>query len=482
MELDAQFEPNGGGGGGTSNYNQLSNKPSINNVTLSGNKSASDLGLGTYSKPSGGIPASDLESAVQTSLGKADTALQSYTETDPIASAMVADEYSSSATYAIGDYCKHSGSLYRCTTTISTAEAWTAAHWTAVTVGEELTAYKEDITNIQNATLITDTASGAIASFPDGAAMPVKDLTVSIEPVQSGSGDPSPTNIRPISGWTQAKVTRTGANVIDMSGIDIGKNWTGATVTNRAFGIFPCTAGKTYNVEVFGMSATDVIIVLDMNNIGSQNHNYTLNATAPSTSYTSIGGYVGVQYQKSDDGAITQSDVDKLYVVVTTGDIDTYTIDLDGTRYGGTLDVTTGVLTVDKVIVGTDDLSWTHSSSTPTRWTTAVTQSSAGSGSYILCSHLKTASGFPSASSTSIYMNSTSQIVVNIASATSESNFSDFVSGGQIVYELATPTTVQLTAQEITTLLGQNNIFADCGDTTVEYRANTKLYIQKVMS
>lgn len=31
-----------------------------------------------YSKPSGGIPASDLASAVQTSLGKADTALQSH--------------------------------------------------------------------------------------------------------------------------------------------------------------------------------------------------------------------------------------------------------------------------------------------------------------------------------------------------------------------------------------------------------------------
>lgn len=39
---------------------------------------------GTYSKPSGGIPKTDLASAVQTSLGKADTALQSYTETDPI--------------------------------------------------------------------------------------------------------------------------------------------------------------------------------------------------------------------------------------------------------------------------------------------------------------------------------------------------------------------------------------------------------------
>lgn len=40
-----------------------------------------------YEKPSGGIPASDLASAVQTSLGKADTALQSYTESDPVFSA-----------------------------------------------------------------------------------------------------------------------------------------------------------------------------------------------------------------------------------------------------------------------------------------------------------------------------------------------------------------------------------------------------------
>jgi hypothetical protein len=42
-----------------------------------------DLLTGKYTKPSGGIPKSDLASAVQTSLGKADTALQSFTETDP---------------------------------------------------------------------------------------------------------------------------------------------------------------------------------------------------------------------------------------------------------------------------------------------------------------------------------------------------------------------------------------------------------------
>lgn len=68
-----------GGGGGTSDYTDLSNKPQINGHTLSGNKTASDLGLapaGAYVKPSGGIPKTDLASGVQASLEKADSAYQ----------------------------------------------------------------------------------------------------------------------------------------------------------------------------------------------------------------------------------------------------------------------------------------------------------------------------------------------------------------------------------------------------------------------
>lgn len=49
-----------------------------------------------YSKPSGGIPATDLASAVQTSLGLADSALQSFTETDPVFAASAAHGISSS--------------------------------------------------------------------------------------------------------------------------------------------------------------------------------------------------------------------------------------------------------------------------------------------------------------------------------------------------------------------------------------------------
>ena len=35
---------------------------------------------------------------------------------------------------------------------------------------------------------------------------------------------------------------------------------------------------------------------------------------------------------------------------------------------------------------------------------------------------------------------------------------------------------------DVTTLKGQNNIWSDVGDVEVEYRADTKLYIQKVLN
>ena len=64
------------------NYNDLTNKPTIPSAVTESTVSGWGFtkNTGTYSKPSTGIPKSDLASAVQTSLGKADTALQSYTE------------------------------------------------------------------------------------------------------------------------------------------------------------------------------------------------------------------------------------------------------------------------------------------------------------------------------------------------------------------------------------------------------------------
>lgn len=64
--------------------------------------------------------------------------------------------------------------------------------------------------------LPTRTASGSIASFTDGADnVPLVSHNVTIEPVQSGTGDPSPSNVRPISGHSSVTVSHSGEDTSD---------------------------------------------------------------------------------------------------------------------------------------------------------------------------------------------------------------------------------------------------------------------------
>lgn len=57
----------------------------------------------------------------------------------------IAADYDSTKTYSAGTYCIKDAKLYRCVTPIPTPEAWTAAHWEEVTVGQALQENKEYI-------------------------------------------------------------------------------------------------------------------------------------------------------------------------------------------------------------------------------------------------------------------------------------------------------------------------------------------------
>lgn len=67
--------------------------------------------------------------------------------------ANVAANYDSSETYAVGDYCLHDGSLYKCSTAISSPEAWTAGHWTQIKITGELSALNGNLENVSDITL-----------------------------------------------------------------------------------------------------------------------------------------------------------------------------------------------------------------------------------------------------------------------------------------------------------------------------------------
>jgi hypothetical protein len=71
-----------------------------------------------------------------------------------------------------------------------------------------------DVSNC--APIIINTASGDIASFADGADnRQIRKIVGTIVPVQSGTGDPSPDNVRPISGWTGCELPHRGKNLFD---------------------------------------------------------------------------------------------------------------------------------------------------------------------------------------------------------------------------------------------------------------------------
>lgn len=68
------------------------------------------------------------------------------------------------------------------------------------------------LANLEQAT-ITD--SQYMACIYDSAEdVPLKSLVVNVNPVQSGSGDPSPENVRPITGWTSVDLYASGVNIL----------------------------------------------------------------------------------------------------------------------------------------------------------------------------------------------------------------------------------------------------------------------------
>lgn len=424
----------------------------------------------------------------------------------------LAAEYDATATYAVGDYVIYEGQLYRCTTAIETAEAWTASHWTAVQLGDEVGDLRsalnelpteEEITETlyNKADVITNTASGSVANFSDGAAMPVKDLTVNIEPVQSGSGDPSPTNIRPITGWDAVKVTRTGKNFFNKSNntnaycdgsnkviynsdiisvyVELFPN-TDYVYSQSNIGAFTrlslCDSLETdtpiYRLlaEIRGYETASVLPI----SFNSRNHKYMLCTI----------------YRQSIDAPKTFdeiADTCQLELGSTVTDYEPYdgqsvTIQLGQTIYGGTLDVTSGVLTVDRGLKNLGEITWNvgnrNNADTGRIFSYGLTSLKANTD--ILCNALRYTGRESIVWETlELYdIHIVSTIVVVCVDALTRTEAKQALADTYICYYLATPFTVQLTPEQLSTIKGTNNIFADSGDVTVEYGADTKLYIE----
>ena len=58
----------------------------------------------------------------------------------------IANEFSASSTYAVGDYVIYEGQLYQCTTAVTTAGSWNSSNWTQAVLGNDVSDLKSAFT------------------------------------------------------------------------------------------------------------------------------------------------------------------------------------------------------------------------------------------------------------------------------------------------------------------------------------------------
>ena len=64
--------------------------------------------------------------------------IKSYADATYPANAAIADTYSSSSAYSVGDFCIYGGLLYKCNTAIASGgETWNSSHWTQTSASDE---------------------------------------------------------------------------------------------------------------------------------------------------------------------------------------------------------------------------------------------------------------------------------------------------------------------------------------------------------
>ena len=374
---------------------------------------------------------------------------------------------------------------------------------------------------------ITLTANGSVVNFSDGADnLPLSELIIDIAPNQSGSSDPAPDNIRPISGWTGCNVTRCGKNLLPQTNYNTARftvasdgnvsqnnpssapfSWLYSNGIMRATlpaGTYTVTEALTtattdsqHQVNIYNDSDVRVVAVSGgAKAVGEYSASFTLTKTTNIALVCKL--YDGVAKFSIVAGSTAQS-------------YETYqdtTLIIDwtteaGTVYGGTLDVRTGLLTVTHQIFQVPaTATWTINNNagytllsslgfTPSNMKNPPVGTA--NRTIVRTSWCKSNALIPS--TTGWYATASSgdpqfvvsyddYLMLNIGvTHPTTAQINQFITnvGLQLYYPLATAQTYQLTPQQLfNTLYGVNNVWSDTGDCSVTYTADTMLYIQNL--
>lgn len=331
----------------------------------------------------------------------------------------------------------------------------------------------------------------------DALGVNAKNVKVKIEPVQSGSGTP-------IIGFDKCVIERSGKNIYtgspNFEGYLIPSGWAQdgyynehpvykkQTAWNGIYKLvylpvgtytFSCMVKTDDNavVNIFAtVSGTTTATINPVNKTGLSTTSNWLKIYF--TFSVTQAGTVALRVERTTDGTSGN------YLYITEYQLEhgseptnfepytgynIYTIDLGDTIYDGELDVSTGVLTLTLThkFVDLGTLNWEASASVFT--TTVPNIKSSVRLTDMKCSNYEPlCHGEPYSSNwDKVIYQANYQTVVIDTNYTDASTFKSAMNGVQLVYELATPITIQLTPQQIQLLDGYNYLKANTGDISI---------------
>lgn len=363
----------------------------------------------------------------------------------------------------------------------------------------------------------TESASGELIAFADGAdGIPAKKLTLNLSPHQSGSGDPSPDNVRLISGYTSVNVYRSTRNLLSVNATNETKTLNGITI-KADNGVYTIS-GTASDVTVLDFRLASTVNLDPSRNKICFNNNQVVDVSMRFMRGTTIVHYWTLSLINriiQDWTATANENVDlvQFYIpkessvnmtispmILAKDDADTITFEPGkyatypitfpadaGTVYGGSLEINedgSGTLTVDRAAADLGSLTWARYGNIFYSNTSPLfgSKGKAKAGGAITCPiYTMNMVDTQKPINNCIYVTNTQETPVL---RTSDSRYTDVaeyktaMSGMITVFELYEPQTYTLTAEQVTTLLGDNTVWMDAdGSIALQYRADTQKYI-----
>lgn len=338
-----------------------------------------------------------------------------------------------------------------------------------------------------------ETASGSVANFKTDMIAPLKGCKINFLPKQSGSGDPSPTNVRPISGWDGMEVVRCGKNLFDASavirrdGYRLDDNGTEVStdVSGYTEGLTRVSPNAVYTFRgnISSASYAGRLYFYDRNkNFISRSESIYYDVSHYTFNTPGNCFYIALQYVVSVvDFSTIQIEKGQLTVYEPyTASTFSITWTQQGTVYGGYVDLVSGELWKTYEIVDLGTKNWTEDSQTDAPGLFRCGGSNFLSIKYLgenYCSNYKPVQerAWRSVDYGEISVtNSEGAPIVRVRDerfvGKTESEVKTMLSGVKYAYEKRQAVLVDvLTPTQIKTLKGINNVYSDADSTEVKF-------------